>query len=48
MLEWLVRLLNVSLMWGLYQWTYVAHVYCSYTNGSVTNENVATRKILVR
>ena len=46
-LEWLVRLLNLSFDMGLYLWTGVVLVSCPWTKGRVTNVNVATLEVLV-
>ena len=47
-LEWLVRLLNVSFdTWGCtYRLVWVVHM-CPCTKGRMTNVNVATQKVLV-
>ena len=46
-LEWLVRLLNLSFDMGLYLSTGVVLVQCPCTKGRVTNVNVATLEVLV-
>ena len=46
-LEWLLRLLNLSFDMGLYLWTGVVLVLCPCSKGRVTNVNVATREVLV-
>ena len=46
-LEWLVRLLNLSFDMGLYLWTGMVLVQCPCTQGRVTNVNVATQEVLV-
>ena len=46
-LDWLVRLINVSFDDGAVPMDYGVLVQCSRTKGMVTNVNVATREVLV-
>ena len=47
-LEWLVRLLNLSFDMGVvYLWTGMVLAQCPCTKGRVTNVNVATQYVLV-